>query len=158
MADTSYLRSVVEPYLLNWAGNQLGTPLEPRRECVGRSSDGKPVHFAFDGVSPDGTIGVCVSASTSYKTGQMRKLFIDATVLNRCPQFRRRVMVFVEKCVWEGFRNSCDGLVDLWRIEPLVCTDLPLDMRAKIEQVYDASAREVGNLSGPGRRVPRQRG
>jgi len=154
MADTSYLRRVVEPYLLNGAGNLLGTQLEPRRECVGENSDGRPVHFAFDGVSLDGNIGVCVSASTSYKTGQMRKLFLDATLLNRCPRFRRRVMVFVEKHVWEGFRNQCDGLVDLRKIEPLICTELPSDMRAKIEQVYNASAQEVGDRSGRGIRAP----
>jgi len=157
MADTSYLRRVVEPYLLNWASELLGAQLEPRRECVGENSDGKPVHFAFDGVSPDGSIGVCVSASTSYKTGQMRKLFRDATLLNRCPHFRRRIMVFVEKHVWEGFKNECDGLVDLCRIEPLICTELPSDMRTKIEQVYSSSAQEVGDRSGRGIRVPGKR-
>jgi len=157
MADTSYLRRVVEPYLLNWTGKLLRTQLEPRREYVGESSDGRPVHFAFDGVSRDGNIGVCVSASTAYKTGQMRKLFLDATLLNRCPRFRRRIMVFVEKHVWEGFKNQCDGLVDLCKIEALICADLPSDMRAKIEQVYQASAREVGDQSGRATRTPGKR-
>jgi hypothetical protein len=157
MADTSYLRRAVEPYLLKWTGDRLGTQLEPRREYVGENSDGGPVHFAFDGVSQDGSVGVCISASTSYKTGQMRKLFLDATLLNRCPRFKRRVMVFVEKHVWEGFKNQCDSMVDLCRIEPLLCTDLPPDMRARIEQIYNASAREVGDRSGRGTKTPGKR-
>jgi hypothetical protein len=116
MADTSYLRRVVEPYLVNWVSRRLGTTFTPGREFVGKSSNGERVHYAFDGVSEDGKIGVCVSASTSYKTGQMRKLFMDATLLNRCHRFKRRIMVFVEKHVWEGFKNQCDGLVDLNKI------------------------------------------
>jgi len=130
---------------------------KPVREFVGNNSKGEPVHYEFDGVSEDGTIGVCVSASTSYKTGQMRKLFIDATLLNRCCRFKRRIMVFIEKHVWEGFKNQCDGLVDLNKIEPLICTDLPQDMRAKIAEIYKASAEEVGDRSGRGTKVPGRR-
>jgi len=89
--------------------------------------------------------------------GQMRKFFLDATLLNRCPRFKRRVMVFVEKHVWEGFKNRCDGMVDLCRIEPSVCTDLPPDMRGRIEQIYITSAKEVGDRSGRGTKTPGKR-
>lgn len=157
MADTSYLKRVVEPYLVNWVSRRLGTTFTPGREFVGKSSNGERVHYAFDGVSEDGKIGVCVSASTSYKTGQMRKLFMDATLLNRCHRFKRRIMIFVEKHVWEGFKNQCDGLVDLNKIEPLICTNLPQDMRAKIAEIYKASADEVGDRSGRGTKVPGRR-
>ena len=157
MADTTYLRRSVEPYLINWAGKRLGTTLKPVKEFVGKNSNGEPVHYEFDGVSEDGTIGVCVSASTSYKTGQMRKLFMDATLLNRCRRFRRRIMVFVEEHVWKGFKNQCDGLVDLDKIEPLICADLPQEMRQKIAEIYKASAEEVGDRSGRGTKVPGRR-
>jgi hypothetical protein len=157
MANTSYLRTVVEPHLVEWAAGHLRTRLAPRRVVVGRHADGRPVSFAFDGVSDDGTVGVCVSASTSYKTGQMRKLFMEATLLNRVREFRRRVMVFVEEHVWQGFNNQCDGLVDLRNIEPMICTDLPREMRAKIGEVYAEAAREVGDKSGRGVRVPGRR-
>ena len=157
MADTLYLKRVVEPYLVNWVSRRLGTTFTPGREFVGKSSNGERVHYAFDGVSEDGKIGVCVSASTSYKTGQMRKLFMDATLLNRCHRFKRRIMIFVEKHVWEGFKNQCDGLVDLNKIEPLICTNLPQDMRAKIAEIYKASADEVGDRSGRGTKVPGRR-
>lgn len=157
MADTSYLRRVVEPYLVDWVSRRLEIPLKPGKEFVGRNSNGEPVHYAFDGISPSGEIGVCISASTSYKTGQMRKLFMDATLLNRAPRFKRRIMVFVERHVWEGFKNQCDGLVDLKRIEPLICTSLPEEMRAKITEIYKASAKEVGDRSGRGTKIPGRR-
>lgn len=157
MADTSYLRGVVEPYLRSWTAKRIGVPLAERRVVVGEDSEGRPVSFKFDGVSEDGTVGVCISASTSYKTGQMRKFFMEATLLNRVPEFERRIMVFVEPQMWESFKNQCDGLVDLKRIEPLICTDLPPEMRAGIAQVYAASAREVGDKAGRGTRVPGRR-
>lgn len=153
MADTSYLTQVVEPYLRDWAGKQLGVKLLSRTVIVGKNTDGESVSFQFDGVSEDGTVGVCVSASSSYKTGQMRKFFIDATLLNRVPAFKRRVMVFTSSHIWDAFKNECDGLVDLCRIEPLVCRDLPREMLERIEAVYRESAKEVGDKRGPGRNV-----
>lgn len=157
MANTSYLRKTVEPFLVGWAAKQIGVGLKPCRVEVGRTMVGTPVRFEFDGVSADGTVGVCVSASTSYKVGQMRKFFMEATLLNRVPQFGRRVMVFVDNHVWEGFKNQCDGLVDLKRIQPLVCNELPLEMRTKIGEIYKASAEEVGDRSGRGTKVPGRR-
>jgi len=157
MANTSYLRKTVEPFLLEWTGKQLGVVVKPCKVVVGQRMDGSPVHFEFDGVSEDGTVGVCVSASTSYKVGQERKFFKEATLLNRVPGFKRRVMVFIEGYMWESFKNRCDGLVDLKRIEPLICTSLPEEMRAKIAEIYKASAKEVGDRSGRGTKVPGRR-
>lgn len=157
MANTSYLRKTVEPFLVGWAAKQIGVGLKPCRVEVGRTMGGTPVRFEFDGVSADGTVGVCISASTSYKVGQMRKFFMEATLLNRVPQFARRVMVFVESHVWEGFKNQCDGLVDLKRIQALVCNELPLEMQTKIGEIYKASAEEVGDRSGRGTKVPGRR-
>ena len=157
MADTSYLRNTVEPYLLNWLSAKIGQPLEPAKVVVGQDTDGRPVRFAFDGVSNDGTIGVCISASCSYKTGQMRKYFMEASILCRCSQFRRRIMLFTNAACWNGFRNQCDGLVDLSKIEAVVCNDLSDEMRRKINEVYMASAKEVGDKAGPGTLVSGKR-
>ena len=157
MANTSYLKKVVEPHFLAWLSKRIGQALAPARVLVGRDSDNRPVRFAFDGVSKDGSIGVCISASCSYKTGQMRKYFMEASLLCRCPQFRRRIMVFTSPACWEGFKNQCDGLVDLCKIEPVICEDLSDDMRQKIKEIYLASAKEVGDKSGPGITVPGRR-
>lgn len=157
MADTSYLRKVVEPYLLARVSERMGVPLAKKRVVVGHDSADRPVSFEFDGVAQDGTVGVCISASTSYKTGQMRKFFIEATLLNRVPYFRRRIMVFIEDHMWQSFKNQCDGLVDLKNIEPMIFTDLPQKMRARIDDIYAKSAREVGDKAGRGIRVPGRR-
>ena len=157
MANTSYLRKVVEPHLLEWTAQQIGTPLAEERVVVGHDSGGRPVSYKFDGVSDDGTVGVCISASMSYKTGQMRKFFLEATLLNRVQQFDRRIMVFIEEHMWDGFKNQCDGLVDLKNIEPMICNDLPEEMRAEIHRIYKESAKEVGDKSGRGTTVPGRR-
>ena len=157
MANTSYLKKTVEPFLLKWAEKQTGVELKPFKVVVGHRMDGSPVQFEFDGVSENGAVGVCVSASSSFKVGQERKLFMDATLLNRVHQFNRRLMVFIESHVWEGFKNRCDGLVDLKSIEPLVCTNLPQEMRDKIVEIYKVSAEEVGDRRGRGTKVPGRR-
>ena len=157
MANTSYLIKVVEPYLLNWTAQKIGIPLEKKKVVVGEDSEGRSVSYQFDGVSEDGEVGVCISASSSYKVGQMRKFFMEATLLNRVRRFKRRIMVFVNEGIWEGFKNQCDGMADLKNIEPMVCADLPDEMSAEIRKIYKESAAEVGDKSGPGKRIPRRR-
>lgn len=157
MADTTYLKNTVEPFLRDWASRQLGVTLTKRRIEVGLNSEGRPVSFEFDGVSEDGTVGVFISASSSYKTGQMLKYFREATLLNRVSGFTRRIMVFTNENSWQGFKNQCDGLVDLGRIEPMICSDMPAEMRAKIDLMFPGLANEVGAKSGPGKGLHRPR-
>jgi hypothetical protein len=152
MANTTYLKNEVEPYLRKWAARRIGVALEKCPVVVGQDSDGRDVRFEFDGVSPDGTVGVCISASTSYKTGQMRKFFMEATLLNRVSAFKRRIMVFTSRHMWEAFKNECDGLIDMKNIEPMFYTDLPKEMQVRIAEIYQQSAKEVGDKSGPGRK------
>jgi len=157
MANTSYLKKEVEPVLVQWASEKLGVPLSKKRVVVGQNSQGEDVSFEFDGVSADGGIAVCVSASSSYKTGQMRKFFMEATLLNQVPQFRQRAMVFISENIRKGFKNQCDGLVDLGKIELLVCTDLREDMKVKIREIFRSAAKEVRAKRGPGKHVQRRR-
>lgn len=158
MANTQYLKEKVEPFLRNWASIQLGVQLEKKKVQVGVNSVGNPVFVQFNGVSDDGTVGVCISASSSYKAGQKYKYFMDATLLNRAPGFKRRIMVFTNEDSWNGFKNQCDGLVDLGRIEPLICSDIPAGMKAEIQRIYQEAAIEVGDKSGPGKAFHGPRG
>lgn len=157
MANTAYLKQVVEPYIREWVAAQIGVPLHKKKVVVGQTTEGIAVRFEFDGVSEDGTIGVCISASSSYKTGQMRKYFYEATLLNRVPQFTRRIMVFTYPHIWPNFKNQCDGLVDLGRVEYMICP-LPPEMQTAVSQIYKQSAEEVGDKSGPGLRNHGARG
>lgn len=154
MADTSYLKGPVEDFLREWIGEKLGVSLERRKVRVGKSSDGRDVHFEFDGVSGDEEVGVCISSSRSNKIGQMRKFFIDATELNRAG-FRRRIMVFCEERMWETFRKRYDGLLDISGIEPMICKDIPADMQEKIDAVVAKAKVEVGDKGRPAPPVPK---
>jgi hypothetical protein len=158
MADTSYLKQVVEPFLLHWTSKHIGVALVKRTVPVGKADDGRIVPYEFDGVSPDGTVGVCISASSSYKTGQMRKFFMEATLLNRVPEFRRRIMVFTDDRMRLAFCNQCDGLADLTHIEFLSCTEMPSEMKERALKVCRKAADEVGDKSGREFRMPRKRG
>jgi hypothetical protein len=82
----------------------------------------------------------------------MRKFFMEATLLNRVSAFKRRIMVFTSRHMWEAFKNECDGLIDMKNIEPMFYTDLPKEMQVRIAEIYQQSAKEVGDKSGPGRK------
>ena len=157
MANTSYLTKTVEPYLRDWAARKIGKSLIKKKVKVGKNISGKQVFFEFDGVSADGKTGVCISASSSYKTGQMRKYFMEATLLNRVRSFKRRIMVFTNQNSWDGFKNQCDGMVDLKKIEPLICSKLPVEMSKEIKRIYKISADEVRGKSGPDIKPPGRR-
>jgi hypothetical protein len=58
LADSTYLKNVVEPFVVQWVSRRIGVTLQPRRFPVGPRTDGALVHFKFDGVSEDGQSGV----------------------------------------------------------------------------------------------------
>lgn len=144
MADTTYLKKTVEPFIVRWVSSRISIPLKPKRVPVGKNTEGKWVHFAFDGVSEDGQIGLLVSTSHTVKPGGTRKLHVDASILLQAP-FRRRIMAFVSHDVQRNFINKCDGLLPLGDIEMLVCEELPPDMIRQIEQVQAEAKGEVGD-------------
>ncbi len=144
MADSSFLKQAVEPFVVDWVAHQIGEPLTKGRVRVGHREDGSAVHFEFDGVSHGGDIGLLVSTSLSMKTGSVRKLHVDASILINAP-FDRRIMAFVSNDVCLNFRNKCDGLLPLRDIEMLVCEDLPPDLRAGIMEFQRQAKAEVGD-------------
>ena len=111
------------------------------------------VQFAFDGVSKDKTVGLLVSASLTVKSGGERKLHADACVLLNAP-FQRRLMAFINKDVKDNFLNRCDGLLQLGRIEMLVCDKLPSSMQEEIKRFQAVAKAEVGDIG----RNPKLRG
>lgn len=144
MADSTYLKDVVEPYVVRWLSDQIGISLKHRQVPVGSRADGELVHFAFDGVSDNGDVGVLVSTSHTVKPGGTRKLHVDASILLQAP-FARRFMIFVSRDVKANFVNKCDGLLPLGRIEMRVCEDLPPDMLAEIAKFQAVAKSEAGD-------------
>ena len=144
MADTTYLKEVVQPFITHWVSERIGVTLNPKVVPVGPRTDGTPVHYEFDGVSKDGRIGLLVSTCQTVKSGGWRKLFVDAALLLET-DFDRRLLVLVKENVRENFLNKCDGLLQLTKIEILVCDTLPAEMWAGIAKVQSAAKQEVGD-------------
>ena len=144
MADSTYLKNVVEPFIAQWVSRRIGVTLQPRRFPVGPRTDGTPAHFEFDGVSEDGKTGLLVSTSNTVKPGGTRKLHVDAAILLRA-DFQSRIMAFVSDDVRQNFLNKCDGLVDLSKIEMLVCDELPPEMLSAIAKFQAEAKTEVGD-------------
>jgi hypothetical protein len=144
MADSTYLKNVVEPFIVQWVSRCIGAALRPRRFPVGPRSDGTVVNFEFDGVSEDGQTGLLVSTSMTVKPGGTRKLHVDAAILLRAG-FQRRLMAFVSDAVRQNFLNKCDGLLELSKIEMLVCDKLPPEIQAAIANFQVEAKSEVGD-------------
>ena len=144
MADSTYLKNVVEPFIVQWVSRRIGVTLQPRRFPVGTRTDGTPAHFVFDGVSDDRQTGLLVSTSLTMKPGGTRKLHVDASILLRAG-FDRRIMAFVSDNVRQNFLNKCDGLLELSKIEMLVCNELTPEMQAGIAKFQAEAKSEVGD-------------
>lgn len=144
MADSSYLKQVVEPFVAKWVSRQVGVPLTKRRVKVGPRQDGTHVHFEFDGVSEDGQIGLLISTSQTVKPGGTRKLHVDASILLNTP-FSRRMMAFISDDIRLNFVNKCDGLLPLNRIEMLLCDEMSPEMTAAVAEFQATAKAEVGD-------------
>lgn len=144
MADTHYLKTVVEPFITKWVSKQIKLLLKPKKMPVGPGMDGKMVNFEFDGVSQDEQTALLVSTSYSFQTGVIRKLFVDAAILLRT-KFNRRIMAFVSNDVLQTFINRCDGLLPLGQIEFLLCDSLPPEMVKEMAKIHTAAKTEVGD-------------
>lgn len=144
MADSTYLKNILEPFVASWGAEKIGVPLTRRRVAVGPRMDGTVVHFEFDGVSADGAVGLLVSSTQTVKPGGTRKLHTDAAILLNTP-FQRRLMAFISEDVRVNFINKCDGLLPLGRVELLVCDVLPPEMSAEVARFQAQAKTEVGD-------------
>jgi hypothetical protein len=140
MANSSHIKFVVEPFIVDWVSRRIGIGLSPQQIVVGPRMDGTPVKFSFDGVSKDRQIGLLVSASQTVKPGGVRKLHVDVSILLRA-SFSRRIMAFTNSDVLLNFVNKCDGLLPLCEIEMLLCDSVPGDMLARIAEFQTRAKR-----------------
>lgn len=144
MADSTYLKNIVEPFVAGWVSQKIGVQLTRRRVPVGPRMDGTVVHFEFDGVSASGDVGLLVSSTQSVKPGAIRKLHMDASILLNTA-FHRRLMAFISDDVRLSFLNKCDGLLPLSQIEILVCDPLPPEIAAEVARFQAQAKTEVGD-------------
>jgi recombinational DNA repair protein RecT len=69
---------------------------------------------------------------------------VDASHLLRAG-FQRRIMAFISEDVRVNFINKCDRLLELSKIEMMVCHELPPEFRIGIAKFQAEAQLEVGN-------------
>jgi hypothetical protein len=108
--------------------------------------------FAFDAVSEDQSIVVCVSTSSAYTarqkhaTAKVQKLKTDALYLLHVANDARKVMVFTERSMFEHFQNCAVKGRFPQSIE-LYCTPLPADLQVKVEAARNVASVETSPRS-----------
>lgn len=146
MADSTYITKKVEPFLIEWVGQQLQESLTKSREKLGTGASGNSVSFEFDGVNEARTVGVLASASRSMKPGSVRKLVADAAIL-LASKFETKVMVFAYPLVKTNFENQFSGVLALEKIDLMVHPGLPETMQAELEAIHKRASEEQRSKS-----------
>ena len=109
--------------------------------------------FAFDAVSGDGRVVVCIStssartASGNLATAKIQKLKTDALYLLHIEGKTKKVMAFTERSMFENFQRA----VTAGRFSPdieLLHIALPKKLNAKVLASREVASREVSPVSG----------
>lgn len=147
MADTSYIKKSIEPYIQRW----LST-IYPGHKFLERHVVLTTGHsHKFDAVSEDTSIvaaALCNRAKTKTgndNTGGIRKASEDVALLNLLPTGITRIMVFTDASFRDLVTKRAKRL-GISQIEMLVCP-LPRPMRSRLIKVLDeASLEQRGRL------------
>jgi len=106
--------------------------------------------FEFDGVSTDGTIGVCVSTS-SYRTGgdrggsgKAQKIKADTLYLLHSKTLKRRFLVFTEEDMLNYFKKQQEkGRFPVAPFIELLLVQIPENLAAQLAVAKQTASSEV---------------
>ena len=142
MADTTPIKTQIEPYIRQWLAQLFpGHVFEERDVNVGSSQP-----YKADAVSEDGSIVAAILCSRPKtrtgreNTGGVRKARGDVSMLNRIPEDVTRLVVFTDP----GFRDLVKRRAERWGVGQLrteVC-DLPDDLDSLLTSVLDDASHE----------------
>ena len=142
MADTTFIKKEIEPYVRKWLGGEFpGHRFDEKPVSVGESTEHK-----FDAVAKDGTIvGDILTSRARTRTGRentgaVRKACNDVELLNKLPPGKQRVLVFTDGdfCALIKKRANRHGL---GQIQMLVCR-LPDNLQRQLTKVLDDASAE----------------
>ncbi|MFC1920046.1 hypothetical protein ACFLWX_04575 [Chloroflexota bacterium] len=142
MADTTKIKTIIEPYVRDWLSKRYHGHVFKERsvQLTGGGS------YAFDAVADDGSIVaaiLCNRAATRTErenTGGVRKALPEIGYLKAVPAGVERLMVFAN-------RDFCDLIqrrgsrLGTEKIQMIVCT-LPPDLEALLMEVLDQASHE----------------
>ena len=143
MANTSYIKKVIEPHLRKWLSSEFPGHYFRERSLALRSGGS----FAFDAVSDDAEIiaeFLCSRARTSggnENTGGVRKAHRDIQWLRELGGEPTRVMVFTDEAFRDLIVRRASRLGEIG-IQMVVC-HLPASLRRGLDDVLDDASREM---------------
>jgi hypothetical protein len=142
MADTTWIKTELEPYVRNWLSLQYPGHLFLERAVPLQGGGG----HSFDAVSEDLTIvGNVLSnrartASGNENTGGVRKALNDLTTL-RLVTAACKLMVFTDAAFMELIRRRAEKKGGLVGMTLLLC-DLPAAVSTELARVLDSASSE----------------
>lgn len=147
MADTSYIKKEVEPWVRNWLSNQFpGHIFESRVLPLTRITWDSPGNHEFDAVSEDGRIVASIKGhSWKTRTGNLpmakyASLYQELYFLSLA-EADKRFLILTNKELFDDFRNRSRGKI-ADGIELIFCL-LPEYLRLRMKKIIDQASREM---------------
>ncbi len=142
MADTTYIKGIVEPLVRESLSDACPGHHFAERSVI-LSSGG---YHKFDAVSEDSTIVADIlsnrprTVTGNENTGGVRKAKEDVSLLNLLTDGCQRVMVFTDAGFCTLIRNRA-GRQGIEKIKMIICP-LPEDIRSELNSRLDAASAE----------------
>jgi len=142
MADTTRIKTVIEPYVRKWLAEQF--PGHVFKEKSVRLTTGET--YAFDAVAEDVSIVasiLCNRAKTRTgreNTGGVRKALTEISYLKAASKGVKKVMVFTGDDFCQLIRRRASRL-GMESIQVMVCK-LPPDLEAELRAILDKASHE----------------
>jgi hypothetical protein len=146
MADTRYLKSIVEDHVRTWLAKEFGQPFKSQFLTL-IDMQGAPRTHEFDAVSEDGTI-VCSIKTASWKTsglkrgsGKVQGAYTELYFLDHV-EAKERDLILTDPEFFECFTRETKGR--LANGVTLLHCSLPEDLCREIAAIRAKSRSELG--------------
>lgn len=142
MADTTKIKTVIEPYVRSWLSEQF----------PGHVFEEKPVelatggNYAFDAVAEDGSIIVAILCNRAVtrtrreNTGGVRKALAELSYLKAVPADAEKVMIFTDDSFCHLIQRRARRL-GTEPIQMMVCP-LPPPLEVLLKEILDKASYE----------------
>ena len=142
MADTTKIKTVIEPYVRNWLSKQFPGHVfkeKPIQLTTGGS-------YSFDAVAEDTSIAAAILSNRAKtrtgreNTGGVRKALSEVGYLKAAPERMKKVMVFTDDDFYQLIRRRASRL-GTGAIQMMVCK-LPPHLEAALREILDKASHE----------------
>lgn len=142
MADTTKIKTVIEPYVRNWLSKQFSGHVfkeKPVQLTTGES-------YTFDAVAEDASVVAAILSNRAKtrtgqeNTGGVRKALSEIGYLKAAPERVKKVMVFTDDDFCQLIRRRASRL-GTGPIQMMVCK-LPPHLEAVLREILDKASHE----------------